>query len=172
MRRKHTSRGVRYTPGYRWDELEFEDDAKAIATEIAEWTRTAKAKAAEQGRLIAEDFERERQALLAECLRKRAEDLLAIAAIELEEKMQAELEADRLESQRVYREYVEKVQARFKADVENTAKWTNEITARVKKIERDMERSRLHDERIKLLERGAVKGMRRGGGLVNSWIRS
>jgi len=35
------------------------------------------------------------------------------------------------------------------------------VMARVRKIEQDMERSKLHDERMLLLKRGVVRGRRR-----------
>jgi hypothetical protein len=160
MRRTKRPR-VLYTPGFKMGEMEFYDDKAAIKKELAAFDAKARAKAAELGRIINEDFERERQALIAECHRKRAEDLLAIAAIDLEEKMQSAIAADRAESQRVFGAYAERVQKAFHLKAQDEMQWRAETQAALKKIERSMERSRLNDERVKLLERGVVRGRRR-----------
>jgi hypothetical protein len=160
MNRKKT-RGVRYTPGYRWDELEFYDDTQAIKKELAAFDAKARAKAIELGRIIEADFERERQALLAECMRKRAEDLLEIAALELEEKMKSAIEADRAESQRVFTAYAERLQKAFHAAAAEQAAWHAENKLILARIQGDINRSNLRAERNELLRRGVIKGRRR-----------
>jgi hypothetical protein len=143
------------------DDVEFYDDKAAIAKELAAFDAKARAKAAQLGRIIEEDFERERQALLAECHRKRAEDLLAIAAIDLEEKMKADAAADRAEAQRVFGAYAERVQKAFSAACQEQAAWYAEGKAILARIQRDINRSNIRAERNELLRRGVIKGRRR-----------
>jgi hypothetical protein len=143
-----------------WDELEFVDDKAAIAKEVAEFDRNACNRCAEIGRIIGEDFERERQQLHAEALQKHTEYLINLKAAELDEKMQAAEQADREESRRVFGAYVERVSKAFANAVEEAAKDREQVAKRLRKIEKDIERSRLHNERMKLAERGVIKGRR------------
>jgi len=160
MRRTKRPRML-YTPGFRMADVEFYDDRQAIAKELAAFDAKARAKAAELGRIIEADFERERQQLLAECHRKRAEDLLAIAAIDLEEKMKADAEADRAEAQRVFGAYAERVQKAFSTACKEQAEWYAETKAILAKIQRDINLSTCRAERNEFLRRGVIKGRRR-----------
>jgi|GEM_PF-5057493 GTPase involved in cell partitioning and DNA repair len=146
--------------GVKWDELEFADDAKAIAKEVAKFDRKAREKAAALGKTIAADLERERQELLAKCIQQRAEDLAEIAALELEEKMQSAIEADRAEAQRVFNAYIERLTVKFRAAVQEQGKWLEENKGHMARIQKDINRSTVRAERNELLRRGAVRGRR------------
>src|SRR5256885_5555521 len=121
--KRQRARGVLYTPGFSMNEIEFYDDERAIAKELAAFDEKARAKAAELGRIIAEDFERERQQLLAEALRKQAEYRLDLKLMELDEKMRSAIEADRAEARRVFTAYAERLQKAFHVTAEDQAKW-------------------------------------------------
>jgi hypothetical protein len=155
---------ARVTYGVKWSDLEFSDDIRAIAKEqnrLAKLDRLARKRFEELGRIITADFERERQQQLAEALRKQAQYRLEFKLAELDEKMQSAIEADRAEARRVFSAYAARVAKAFHVAVEADAKerlWGNK---QLKRIERDMERSKLHVERVKLLERGVVRGRRR-----------
>jgi hypothetical protein len=158
MKRKNV---LALPPDVRFDQLEFADDLRAIAREQAIADGLARKRFREQGRIIAEDFERERQQLHAEALQKHTEYLINLKAAELDEKMQAAEQADREESRRVFGAYVERISKAFANAVEEAAKDRERVAERLKKIEKDIERSRLHNKRMKLAERGVIRGRRR-----------
>src|SRR5882762_1009616 len=110
-----------YTPGFRMDDVEFHDDKAEIATECATWLRSRKAQANEIAKLVEADRaaeERERQELIAKSFADHARDLIDLKAEELDERMQSAVEADRVEARKVFAEYAQKVQAGFKASVQ------------------------------------------------------
>jgi len=157
------SKFSRYTPGFKWSELEFFDDKAAIAKECATWLRKVKAESDAVAKDIEADRaaeERERQRLIAESFAQHARDLIELKAEELDAKMNAAIEADRAEARRVFAEYAQKVQAGFKASVQELAAWSQSVDERLKEINRQMERSRLHDERMELSRRGVIRGRR------------
>lgn len=140
-----------------WNSLEFADDFKAIAREQAKADRKALKRFEELGRTIAADFERERKRLLAEALQKRCEYLIDLKLTE----MQEAIEADGVDARKVFGGYVERVTEQFRNGIANAAKEREQVAKRLKKIEADMQKSRLHDERMELIRRGVLKGRRR-----------
>lgn len=143
--------------GVKWDDLEFRDDIKAIAREQAKADRIARKRFEEQGRIIAADFERERQQQLAEALRKQAQYRLDLKLAELDEKMQSGIDADREEAKRVFKAYTERVAASFRAAVQEQGKCLMQVNEWLEKIQADEQRSRLREERIRVMERGVVR---------------
>ena len=141
-------------------EMEFRDDAKAIKEERKAWLRYAKAKAAAQAKIIEADAARELAERISAANREHAQDLIDLAVAKYEEKMQSAIEEDREEARRVFSKYVEEVSAKFKAAVQDEGKWREQVGKRVKKIQGDINRSTVRAERLKLLERGAVRGRR------------
>jgi hypothetical protein len=154
------SPSVLYTPGFTMEEMEFRNDEKAIKAERAAWLRYAKARAEAQKRLIEADAARELAERLARANQIAAQDRLDLAAMELEERMQAAELADREEVRRVFSKYIEQVAAKFKAAVEDEGKWREQVNQRLRKITADENRSVVRAERLKLLERGALRGRR------------
>jgi small-conductance mechanosensitive channel len=140
-----------------WQDLEFADDIAAITCEQAKADRKARKRFEELRRIIAADFEAERKKLLDEALRKRAEYLIDLKLTE----MQEAIEADRADARRVLGAYVERVSAAFRKAVEREGKEREKGRAALKRVEADMQKSRLHDERMELIRRGVLKGRRR-----------
>lgn len=152
-------------------EFEFLDDLEAIARErnkVAKkrrkqerWRdRLALKRYDELTKIIEADAERGRQEIEA-AAKKLANERIERKLAELDEKMQSAIEADRVEARRVFTAYAQRVTAAFRNAVEREGKEREQNTKTLKRIEKDMERSRLHDERMKLIERGVLRGRRR-----------
>jgi hypothetical protein len=159
-KRDSTSPRVLYCPGFAMHEMKFRDDEKAIKAERKAWLKYATAKAAAQKKLIEADEARELADRILRANQIIAQDKLNLAAEELEKKMQAAELADREEARRVFGRYIEQVAAKFKAAVEDEGKWREQVNQRLQKITADENRSLVRAERLKLLERGSLRGRR------------
>jgi len=158
-----------------WDDLVWDDegveDTKAARKAMNAWKRRMLRRAERIGKRIAAEFEAERKKLLAETQKKLRQERLELLIDDFEESQRAAIAKDFIESRRQTAAYVVKLHGAMRAALKRehdemltaieSKRPDASVMARVRKIEQDMERSKLHDERMLLLKRGVVRGRRR-----------
>lgn len=135
---EYNEHGTRYTPGFRFDQIEWCDDERELERERKRKDKKVRKRHKRLAKLIAADLLEMRTESFEENERKFRERQAKSAKV-----------------------YAAKLAAAFRTAVEAESKWRELAKAKVAQFDKNLEKMTMRLERQGLLRRGIVRGRRR-----------
>lgn len=129
-------RPIRWAPGFRFDEIEWNDAPRVAKKQLADWLNRQRKRVKRIGLELAADKAREDRQMA----------------------FQAQLAREDAATARMLEGYRAVLRAAAKKQHEENATWLKQAKARAEKVGREIERDRLRAERELLVRRGVVRG--------------